>query len=451
MSKKKSKARAAVAPGTFVGCLRHFLSPALFKQAHQAHNSHKPQRSCRWALHPLVLTLAVFTWCAGDSQEERFEVARAFYVAALAPKRRRPGQTIEGFRAALARLPMSVLRVLTAGVRLALLSRLHPRLTTDGFIPLGCDGSRLSCPRTEELEKRLGTGGKTEGTPQAWITALVHLSTGLLWSWRIGKANASERDHLEHLLPTLPEGALLVTDAGYQGVDLTRALLAAGVDFLMRVSSQSTLYTELVPLEGWIDGVVMLWTVEDQKHKRPPVFLRLIRLHEPRRKVDVWLLSNVLQPGRLSVDAASKFYKMRWENEGFFRTYKRTLSKVKLSSRTVRLLHREIEGSLLAVQLLLSQGVYARALLAAKDVRCSPRGVLLEIRREIRQVGKRRGRQGYRARLGRAGREDRPGRSSAKNKRPWPSRVDHKPPKAPKLRTLPDELITKLHKILGVL
>jgi hypothetical protein len=310
MSRKKSKGRSVIPPATFVGCLRHFLSPALFKQAHRAYGARRPRR-CRWGLHPLLLTLAVFTWCSGDSQEERFVLARSFYVTALAPKRRRPGATVAGFHAALARLPMPVLRVVAGGLRRFLLRWLRPWLGVEGFLPFGCDGSRLSCPWTEELEQRLGSGGKKAATPQAWITALVHLSTGLLWSWRSGKANASERDHLERLVPTLPAGALLVTDAGYQGVDLTRALLAAGVDFLMRISSQSTLYAELMPAGGWRDGVVLLWTARDQKAGRLPLPLRLIRLHSPRRQVDVWLLSNVLQPQRLSAQAAGLFYQMR--------------------------------------------------------------------------------------------------------------------------------------------
>ena len=37
----------------------------------------------------------------------------------------------------------------------------------------------------------------------------------------------------------------------------------------------------------------------------------------------------------------------------------RTLGKLKLLSRTVALVHRELEGSLLAVQLLLAQGAVA--------------------------------------------------------------------------------------------
>jgi hypothetical protein len=470
------------APGTFVGCLRHFLTPALFRQAHAAHGRHKKHRDARWGLHALVVTLALFSLAAGDSQEERFEVARAFYVGALAPKRRRPGKTVEGFRAALARLPMYVLRLFAAGLRRALLDKLGPWLREGGFIPIGCDGSRLACPRTAELERCLGTCAKKatkraaakraakraakkstrraaakkaapkkapDKDPQMWLTAMVHLGTGLPWSWRLGRSDASERDHLLRLLPTLPAGALLVTDAGFYGVDLARSILDSGADFLMRVGSKNTLYAELVPAEGWSDGVVMLWTTRDQQAKKPPLFLRLIRIHEPRGKVDVWLLTNVMRP-RLSVEQASRFYRMRWENEGFFRTFKKTLKQVKLAGRTVKQLHREAEGALLAVQLLLAQGAVARAALGSKDVRCSPRGALLQVRREMRESHKRRGREGYRRRLGKAGREDRPGRRSSKVKRRWPNRYDHKPPRPPDLRTMTDDLIAKLHKVLGV-
>ena len=54
-------------------------------------------------------------------------------------------------------------------------------------------------------------------------------------------------------------------------------------------------------------------------------------------------------------------------------------------SRTLRLVHREAEASMIATQLLLCQG--ALAMPAAKTdaipVMCSPRGVLLEARRDI--------------------------------------------------------------------
>ena len=60
----------------------------------------------------------------------------------------------------------------------------------------------------------------------------------------------------------------------------------------------------------------------------------------------MWLLTNV-SASQMSVARAALFYRLRWENEGLFRTYKRTLSKVHLVGRTVRWVHREAYVSLL--------------------------------------------------------------------------------------------------------
>src|SRR5207237_4061653 len=132
-----------------------FLTPALWKQAQKARG---PSRSSRWATQPLVLVLLFMTWCCGDSQPERFETAKAFCVVCL-PKRRRPGQTVQGFQKALGKLPMVVLRVIAAGVRQTLASRLATRWFDDGFIGMGCDGSRVGCPGTQGLEQRQGQAG----------------------------------------------------------------------------------------------------------------------------------------------------------------------------------------------------------------------------------------------------------------------------------------------------
>src|SRR3984885_14220814 len=97
---------------SFVDCLREFLTPALWKQAHA--QRHSQRLSSRWGTQPLILVLLLMTWCCGDSQPERFETAKSFCVALL-PKRRRPGQTVQGFQKALAKLPTGVLRAVATG------------------------------------------------------------------------------------------------------------------------------------------------------------------------------------------------------------------------------------------------------------------------------------------------------------------------------------------------
>lgn len=419
---------------SFLDCLREFLTPEVWKQAHRGRKAKK--KSSRWATQPLVLTLLVMTWCCGDSQPERFETAKAF-VATCLPKRRRPGQTVQGFHKALAKLPLAALRAVAAGVRRRLAAVLD--LKTEGFVVLGCDGSRLECPRTEELERRLGCVGKAKSAPALWVTALVHLRTGLLWSWRLGKGDAAEREHLRQLLPTLPAGTLLVADAGFNGYWLAQAIVAAGAAFLIRVSGKDSLYTEAgASVPEWSEGTVWLWPEVAQRKRQLPLPVRLIRLRGKQGR-DVWLLTNLRDPGRLSAAAAGRYYRWRWENEGLFRTYKRTLGKVKLLSRTVRLVHREAEGALLATQLLLAQGVRSLAPSGppTEPQRCSPRQVLLVIREEIYggRSQRRRGRFGQR--LAEAKPEVRR-RRTGKVKRRWPRRVDHKPTKPPRFLTLTD-------------
>ena len=113
---------------------------------------------------------------------------------------------------------------------------------------------------------------------------------------------------------------------------------------------------------------------------------RLIRVPaKGQAKHDVWLLTDVLDPARLSLATAAKFYRWRWRNEGVFRTYKRTINKLKLSSRTVRLVHREAEVSLAGVAD--PPGACGPGAATEADRRrapvISPRKVLIEIRREL--------------------------------------------------------------------
>jgi Transposase DDE domain len=413
---------------SLVSCLRKFLTPAVWKQAQQHPGC--PKGKHRWRLQPLVLVLLTMTWVTGDSQPERFETARAFCVVLL-PKRRRPGRSVQGFQKALALVPVPVLRALAAAVRTQLLRVLGAWLKTDGFIVLGGDGSRLRCPRTPELEARLGKRSPADAAPQVWITAVVHVATGLLWSWRIGKGDASERHHLQNLIQTLPRWSLVVADAGYQSYLLTKAMLDAGLHMLVRASTQTTLFTaERIALKDWQEGIVYWWTHEAQRKNLPPLEMRLLRVRG--RKHDVWLLTTVLDADALPYATAARFYKMRWENEGFFRTYKRTLGKVKLQSRTIALVHREVESSLLAVQLLLAQGTDALAVLHKTKAQCSARRALQEIRAEIAaQLGPRQ-KNTYLRRLAQATRERRQ-RTSEKVSRRWRVRNDHKPPKPPKI------------------
>ena len=242
-----------------------------------------------------------------------------------------------------------------------------------------------------------------------YLSALVLLPVGLLWSWRLGKGTANELDHLRHLLSTLPRRALIVADAFYQGYELYQALQAKGVSFLVRLSSKSRLYTaQGVRLERFRQGMFYYWPENAQDQGKPPLHLRL-------------------------------------------------LGKVKLQSRTVALVHREAEGSLIALQLLLALATQTESrdghLVILDDLE-SPRRILLRIRvahsRRHHGTAAKSGAapiRGVPGQLERVRSEDRQ-RLSPKVRQVWPRRKDHKPPKPPLILTMDEAFKMKLDKRL---
>jgi len=244
-----------------------------------------------------------------------------------------------------------------------------------------------------------------------------------------------------------------VADAFYQGYELYAAILAAKASFLVRLSSRSRLYKEGgIRLDRFRQGLVYYWpqkTAQDQG--KPPLRLRLLRVRAP--KADVWLLTNVLDPRDLNHRQIAQLYRWRWRNEGLFRQYKRMLAKLKLQSRTVKLVHREAEGSLIALQLLLALATQTQSHaghVVVLDSLESPRRILLRIRgsisAELRTLGPRQF-ETYQELLACVRSGDRE-RTSPKVRQPWPRRKDHKPPQPPIILTMDDALKMKITKAL---
>jgi hypothetical protein len=127
--KTARKLRNLQQPRSLLDFARQFLTPQVFKQARQAVS--RKRTAPRWDLQPLLMVALAMTWAAGDSQEEKFETARGFYVANH-ETRRRPGKTLEGFQKALSRIPMRLLWALAAGVRRHIERCLGHRLQVDG-------------------------------------------------------------------------------------------------------------------------------------------------------------------------------------------------------------------------------------------------------------------------------------------------------------------------------
>jgi DDE family transposase len=429
----------------WIECQRHLLTPILWKAVHAATGTF---RARRWKLMPLVMVAMLTLFLTARSLGERFEEARELWTR-LYPSRRRVGRTVQGFFSALGRLPWPALKTLERQLRPRVATLLGGRWDVAGWIPFGVDGSRLAVPRYAKLERCLGSPGKGE-FPQMWLTSLVHLPTGVPWSWRLGKATSSERKHLLQLLPTLPPRSLVVADAGFVGFDGWKTMTQQGQAFLIRLSPNCSLYVDYEVTLDFAEGVAYLWPTKQQK-RTGPLRLRLLRVagNGPSgAKRDLWMATNVLEPTALSRQTAITLFRMRWEQEVFYRSYKVTLEKAKLASRTVGQAVREVELALLATQLFLAQANWA--VQQGGAVRpAGAAGAARQVRREMRDLLRGGLRPGYLRRLARCVREHRPTRTSAKSIRDWPRRTPHEPPGPPKIIRMNDQLKQAIEKELA--
>jgi len=222
----------------------------------------------------------------------------------------------------------------------AIMLRLRNRVRTmppqwqrrEGWRAFAADGSRVECPRTEANELGLGCAGKERTTPQLMVTTLYDMGTGLPWAFEVGPGTESERCQLQRLRETLPEDALLVTDAGFASYQLCDALQKSGRHFLLRVGSNLHLLTDLGYSYEVQGQTVYLWPEKAQQHQQPPLILRLIVLGSGEKRV--YLITDVLDPNALSDEQAGVLYAMRWGVEVFYRSYKRTMNHHKMLSRT---------------------------------------------------------------------------------------------------------------------
>jgi hypothetical protein len=246
---------------------------------------------------------------------------------------------------------------------------------TDGWVPIGFDGSRATAPRSVANEqafcapsygqgKRAKYGKKkSKGlrrkrnqqnppqpqAPQVWITMLWHMGLRLPWTWRLGPSNSSERDHVKEILSEeeFPENTLFCGDAGFTGYPLWSLILAQGGNFLVRVGGNVKLLSEQADVKTLGGGIVLCWPKGQMDSGQPPLRLRLLRVKIGKTKM--WMLTSVLARRQLGNKQIVRFYKMRWGIEVEFRGLKQTIDKHTLRCRNADRLLMELDWSLRAM------------------------------------------------------------------------------------------------------
>lgn len=316
-----------------------------------------------------------------------------------------------------------------------------------GWLPIAVDGTRIETPHMEANEAGLGCAGREKSAPQVFLTMLWHLGIGLPWAYRVGPGTDSERHHMRDMIVELLKNTLLVADAGFVGYELCRDLIFAGHSFLLRVGGNITLLTELGYHYEERNGLVYLWP--DKFRNSQPLTLRLIKIEQPGKK-PIYLLTNVLDAEKLSDEDAQAFYEMRWGIEVCFRSYKQTLERRTMKSRTPETCLLEAQFTILGLWLLGLMSIEKIKKTGRHPKDWSPAKSRDAVRRGIRNT-KPRGRK--RPNLPRelaAAVKDTYQRNSSKDARNYPRKKTQKPPGPPKIKAATQAQIQRAKRLRSI-
>jgi len=408
---------------------RHGLKEAIGKWFPGQFFSHWPViGGAKWSPLRVFWMAILMVWSAEQTLQVRFDASRDV-LRALFPKWSL-GKSFTGWYDAQ-------LKWLTP-LRPALSKRLQQQMQAlagrhwqrEGWCAFAVDGSRVECPRTKANQHELKCAGKEKTGPQLFLTTLLHMGMGLPWDFRIGPGTDSERRHLEDMLTSLPQNALVVADAGFTGYDLYRRLLAAEQNFLIRVGANVHLLRKLGYIEQEGADTVYLWP--NKNWHEPPVVLRLIERRQGKKKM--YLVTNVLDKKALSQKSAGVLYEMRWGVEVFYRSLKQTLAKRVMLSHSPEAAKCELTWTMYGLWLLGLMSVSKIIDRGDDPLRWSAAAARDRIRESLRSALT--GRHLDRALvadLGWALKDDYERRGS-KKARDWPHKKTEKPPGDPKIR-----------------
>ena len=386
--------------------------------------------NARWTPQRLAWTALLMSWDEGQTLGARWDHACA--AAHELHAHWQLGESYSGFAQALVRETPRLAPAVGRRFRQAMEALPRRWWTCGGWAAFAVDGSRQEAPHTAANEAGLGCAGKDKTAPQVFLTAVWHLGLGLPWDFRVGPGTDCERRHAAAMVDQLPPRALLVADAGFVGYELCRQVLRGGRSFLLRVGGNIRLLKELGYYRRERGGTVYLWPTKWQygaRHK--PLVLRLIRLRQGKQPM--YLVTDVLDRGRLTAARARELYRLRWGEEVFFRSLKQTLARRKLLSRTPATCRAECQWTLLGLWLL---GLLSVSAITARGG--DPKAWSVARSRDLVRAAlrgerpRRRGREPLRERLARARKDDyrRTGPKAARN---YPRKKKQRPPGPPKI------------------
>jgi hypothetical protein len=218
-----------------------------------------------------------------------------------------------------------------------------------GYRLIGCDGSTLRLPESEELAKEFGRWKTRENVaeshPMARISEYTDMTTKLILSGRIAPCKISEdelaREQLDEVVLTMrkygQEKMLFVYDRGYPSEEFIQQHLNLGVDFLFRVPKNFNRAVKKVYVSEESESFVF---------SEGSPMLRILQFDLSSGEKEL-LLTSLTDYHKFSQEDLSGVYHGRWSSmEEGYKRQKVTMQMENFSGKTVEAIRQEYWATL---------------------------------------------------------------------------------------------------------
>ena len=184
--------------------------------------------------------------------------------------------------------------------------------------------------------------------PQAWITLLWHMGLAFALDVAAGSVEFQRTGarHGDDRFRKIPEEHAVLRRCGLRGISAVVRHCARRRSLSGPRRRQREFAGRERGLPTAENGLVLCWP-KAMQGKQPPLRLRLVKVRIG--KAQVYLLTSVLDPAKLTIKQMLKFYKLRWGIEVEFRGLKQTLDRGKLRCRNDQRLLAELNWSIMAM------------------------------------------------------------------------------------------------------
>lgn len=183
------------------------------------------------------------------------------------------------------------------------------------------DGMRHNTQRSAELSESFGVPSGSH-CPQMLVSTLFDVIGKFPCAATVAPGASCERQELLKMLDHLNEGDVLVLDRGYPSFEVLQALVARGIEYVIRVPKSHSFAAIDEFQEGGHQDYRMVVKPSEQAARAgaQPMDVRLVRINVDAD--DAWILMTSLPRSEFTRFVMGETYYLRWEIEELYKTMK---------------------------------------------------------------------------------------------------------------------------------